>query len=80
MGSILKLLVVLAFGWLIYTYGIQQNTQQASSRYQDPGFSFDDEADGGSGGGDDCARHINPELLQACLEAKIKKAAEKRSP
>jgi len=80
MGSILRLLVVLAIGWFVYSYVIQQDTQNPSARYQDPELSFDDESGSGAGSSDDCARYINPEQLESCLEAKIQKAAEKRSP
>ena len=80
MGSILRLVVVLAIAWFVYSYVIKQNEQKPSARYQDPEFSFDDESNDNAGNADDCSRYINPEQLESCLEEKIRKASEKRSP
>ena len=82
MGSLLKLLVVLMISWFLYSYGIQQkNPKKAEARYQDSQAVFPaDNNDREYSGLDDCQRYISADRIQDCLETKIKRATEKRSP
>lgn len=82
MGTLIKLLVVLGIAWLLYDYAMEkQKPDRVEARYQNTQTVFPaDNNDRQYSSVDDCQRYINADRIQDCLETKIKRATEKRSP